>query len=288
MKKERNAGRGAGKGAKSPRNPTTVRPGSGKRLARPAPTTALALEKKVEAIKQLLAEADKQDVAARYKIAIQFHEVIAGDGKNKKYGAGAAKRLGNALGWSRSVVYAFDAVAKAWDQEKFDAMAAKRDKFGKPLSWSHLMVLAAEKDAKRRRDLTSQTLGSGWSVRELKRNVRGETPDGAEKTGESPKPPRPLTNAVDNYTTTLAAAKNNAGVYGETIGEQIENAEPAELKCDVLLRLKQARQDLEDHYRTEAARLDALIGAIEKGEHAPLESAADAAAETRRPKRTRK
>ena len=130
---------------------------------------------------------------------------------------------------------------------------------------------------------TTQALNNGWTFRDLKKKVHGELD--AETTGaEGPKPPRPLVNAVDNYTTNLTTAKANAGVYGETIGEQIEHAKAKE-KSKLLARLKQAREDLEDHYQTEAKRLDDLIQAIE---HARNKSADDSAAKAQPVKRTRK
>ena len=88
------------------------------------------------------------------------------------------------------------------------------------------MVLVTEKDAKRQRTFTKQTIDNGWSVRDLKKKVGGESDDTETTEAEGPKPPRPLVNAVDNYATALTTAKANAGVYGETIGEQIEHAKP--------------------------------------------------------------
>ena len=43
----------------------------------------------------------------------------------------------------------------------------------------------------------------------------------------------------------------------------------------MLARLKKARKDLEDHYQTEAKRLDAMIQAIESGEQAGDKSVDD-------------
>ncbi len=238
-----------------------------------------ALTKKIAGIKQLLIEADQRDVAARYEIAVECQAIIAGDGKGKVYGTGAARKLGKALGWSKTAVYAYVAVAETWNKEKFRELAEKRDKFEKPLSWSHFMVLAAEKDAKRRRDLISKTHKAGWSVRDLKRAVAGMEPKAAKAAGaEEPKPPRPLTAAIANFTTGLNTAKANADVYGKEIAKQVGDAEPSVLKTGSLEQLKKARADLEILYQTQAPLLDALIAKIEAG----------AKAGTRRPKGTRK
>ena len=128
-----------------------------------------ALTKKIAGIRQLVIEADKQDVPARYKIAVECREIIAGDGEGKVYGAGAVRKLGKEFGWSKTAVYADVAVAATWNEEKFRKLADKHDKFGKLLSWSHYLTLAAEKDPQRRRQLTKQTLDNGWSVRDLKK-----------------------------------------------------------------------------------------------------------------------
>jgi hypothetical protein len=246
-----------------------------------------ALAKKIIEIKQFVIGADEQDVAARYKIAVGCKAIRAGEGQSKTYGAGAAKKLGKALGWSKSTVYAHAAVADAWNQEKFNELAAKRDKRDKPLSWTHIMILATEKDAKRRRTFATQTVANGWSIRELKKKLSGDPGDSETTEAEWPKPPRPLVNAVENYTTNLTTAKANAGVYGETIGEQIEHAK-AEDKSKLLARLKQARMDLEDHYQTESKRLDAMIQTIESGEQAGNKSVDDSTVDARPVRRTRK
>ncbi len=285
-KEQTSSGQKTGKGAKSTRKAAPRKPrkkqGRGRSIdnttKKKTSTVDDALSKKIAETKRLVIETDERDVPARYKVAVACQAVIAGDGKGKTYGAGAAKKLGKSLGWNKSTVYAYEAVAKAWNQEKFDELAAKRDKYGKPLSWSHIMFLATEKDAKRRRTFTKQTIDNGWSVRDLKKKVGGKS-DETETTGaEGPKPPRPLVNAVDNYATALTTAKANADTFGQAIDEQIEHAKPEELKSDLLARLKQARKDLDEHYRTEAKRLDALIQAIESGEHTGHESADDSAA----------
>ena len=153
------SGQRTGKGAKSTRKAAPRKPrkqqGRGRSIdnatKKKTSTADDALSKKIAETKRLVIETDERDVPARYKIAVACQVIIAGDGKGKTYGTGAATKLGKSLGWSKLTVYAYEAVAKAWNQEKFDELAAKRDKFGKPLSWSHILVLAAERDAKQRR-----------------------------------------------------------------------------------------------------------------------------------------
>jgi len=278
MKEHASTSRKAGRGANSIR----------KQRARPVAKGGNdPLTTKIAGIKKLLIEADKQDLAVRYKIAVECQEILAGDGKGKVYGAGAARKLGKALGWSKTAVYAYVAVAATWNEKRFRELADKRDTFGRPFSWSHIMVLAAVKDAQQRHALTKQTIDNGSSVRELKGAIAGNPPKAAKATGtEEAKPPRPLTAAIANYATGVRTAKDNADVFGAAIMKQVENAESADLKPGLLEQLKKARTDLEIHYQTESKRLDTLIQLIESGKHAP--SAVDAEADARRPKGTRK
>lgn len=107
-----------------------------------------SLLEQYRAIKQLVVAADRRDVHARYEIAVRCQEVREGDGKGGKYGHRAVARLAKALGWRKSNVYEFANVAKTWpDKKGFDEFAAQEDKYGKPLSWSHIVLLATMETA---------------------------------------------------------------------------------------------------------------------------------------------
>ena len=223
-------------------------------------------------IKERVVAADKNDVPVRYEIAADCREILAGDGKGKVYGAGAAKKLMATLGWSKSAIHAYTAVADAWKKAEFRKLAARKDKFRKPLSWSHYLTLAAAKDAEQRQALVEQTLTEGWSVRELKRAASGNPPNGTG-TIEEPEAPRPLVNSVNNYTIGLHTAKSNANVFGSEITKQV-NADPTDVNSSVLTKLKQAQADLDAFYQTESKRLAALIRKIEASKHTATESTA--------------
>ncbi len=244
-----------------------VRKKTAKKQPAPPVIGNVVLTKKLTRLKERVVAADKRDVPARYEIAVECHEILAGDGKGKRYGAGAAERLRTTLGWSKSAVHAYVAVADTWSKEEFRKLAAKRDKFEKPLSWTHYLVLAAEKDAEQRQALIEQTINGGWTVRDLKQAAAGNPPPGTRTTKET-KTPRPLVNAVANYAIGLHTAKANADVFGTEIAKKVEDADPSDLNSSLLTKLKQARADLEAHYQAESRRLDALISKIEAGKHA--------------------
>ena len=207
-----------------------------------------ALLKQCLVIKSLLIEADQRDVLARYEIAIHCQQVREGDGHGGKYGAKAVRKLTQALNWSKSAVYDYANVALTWpDQDKFDELVVKDDKFGKPLSWSHIILLATVSDDARREQLIQDSLQNGWTVRELKMETRigtttrCETADAAE---QEPMPPQHIAAAVQSYGAQVATFKRNATTFGQLLIRKMEDVDPTDLSDKLLDQMRQARRDV--------------------------------------------
>ena len=154
-------------------------------------------------ITTLIAEADRQDVRIRYRIAVHCQEVRNGDGNGGRYGAKAVKKLTQALKWCKSLVYAYADVAVTWpDANKFDELVARSNRFDKPLTWSHFILLATVTDDARREKLIDDSLHNGWTVRELQVMMRTgptEEYEEADAAETEPKLPPDLAAAIQNY-----------------------------------------------------------------------------------------
>ena len=231
------------------------------------------------AIHRLLVEAERQDVQSRYEIALHCQQVRDGDGVGGTYGRRAVVTLAKALGWHRSTVYEYANVAKTWpDRGSFDEIAARTDAFGKPLTWSNIVLLAAQADPERRTKLIDQCLENGWTNRQLsterRRLVQPENADtdheagipnvtvAACETGDSdeastylpPKPPRVLEIAVGNFLTQITALGRNVNAFNEQCMAEINNADASDLPW-ALAELERARTPL----KTATDRLEERI-----------------------------
>ena len=209
-----------------------------------------ALHAEYDTIKRLVSEVDRQDVHARYEIATRCQKVREGDGKGGAYGERAVARLARALGWSKSAVYEYANVAVTWPSKKeFTELAAKVDRFDKPLGWSRIVQLANVATVESRDTLIADALKHGWNVRDLRKNLRAGTAEEDDATPAAkpqPKVPCVLDAAVQNYVTQVAALTSNAAAFGKHFVEQIEEADPADLTDAVVDRLEQAREDLRE------------------------------------------
>jgi hypothetical protein len=212
-----------------------------------------ALEKEFAEIQKLVVKAEKQNVGARHEIALRCQEIREGDGRRMKYGHGASATIAKRLGWSRSTFYEYANVGKGWpDKLQFQKLTTRIDKFGKPLSWEHFVLLANRADSEKRDGLLEDTLKHGWSVRTLRRNLAdGESETNGQPTAIDPQPtpPRPLVAAARNYSIQVNVLKSNAAAFGERIIEKIKTADAADLTDAFFDQLIRSRQDLSDTVR---------------------------------------
>jgi len=127
-------------------------------------TPALRIE--YEHLKSRLASADRSEVIDRHEIAVVVRKILD-DGT--KYGEGAVKQLEAALGIDDRTLYRRAHVAGIWPTvDAIERLLSLRNKFGRPLTWSHLEVLAEVADENDREALIDLTLAKGLSVRKLR------------------------------------------------------------------------------------------------------------------------
>jgi hypothetical protein len=208
-----------------------------------------ALAQKCNTIRRLVSETDRHDVQNRYNIAVHCMDVLQGDGKDKMYGTNAAGKLANDLGWNKSEVYAYASVVEAWPTEvEFDELAAKSDKFNKPLTWTHYRRIAREKDSAKRGQLIQKCRDNGWSVRDLKRHMEGssELREAVEGANSETKPLKGLSAVIHSYGSQVAAFKQRTGKFGQSFAAKITSVDPSDCNDESLDELLAVRGNLKE------------------------------------------
>jgi ribosomal protein L17 len=117
-----------------------------------------------ERVRALLDGASRDEVRARHEVgAIVLEVKCAPD----RYGASGVEQLAGALRVHVRTLYRSAAVAECWSAADVDALSRQADARGRPLSWSHLVLLGSVADADLRAELLRQTLARALSVRAL-------------------------------------------------------------------------------------------------------------------------
>lgn len=135
-----------------------------------------ALREQYDSLRRLLATATAADVKARYRVAQLVAEIKT---REDRYGARAVPLLAAALRRDESTLYRYATVAETWDETALADVMLMRLPNREPLSWSHLLELAAVTSPETRERLLQETLAAGLSVRALAALSRGEPVRGA-------------------------------------------------------------------------------------------------------------
>ena len=227
--------------------------------------------KKFNEIRDDLAAAEHGNALARYKVACGIREVRDAG----KYGTGAMTKLAEVLGKSESWLKDYAAVAETWPNAKtFTALAAKKNKNGLPLSWSHFVELMCVETGERRQSLMEQALKGGWSVADLEAE-RKKTPaapggndatDGAAVEVDSagsvaaPAPLNMVKAAVNGVKDDLSAVKAK---LQEKLPKMIKDA-PEDQLDEALASLHEVREQFAALHKTAQESIDMAIAQVEE------------------------
>jgi hypothetical protein len=188
-----------------------------------------ALRQQCRKIRKLIAHADQKDVQARYQIAVHCQDVRAGDGNGNKYGTNAVRKLADELHWSMASVYDYANVAVTWpDEAKFNELVARGQQSGRPLSWSHMVLLATESDEAKREQLVQDCLRNGWSVSDLKRQMEG--------THQESEPLSGLDDVIQSFVAQVTSFKQRSHKLGELFTAKVNAVDPADCMYPLLVR----------------------------------------------------
>jgi hypothetical protein len=128
-----------------------------------------ALREKVTWIRNYFEDEWRRSIVGRYQVAVIIREIYddVTDSKGSVYGANAVEAIKESFGWDDGIIYKALHVADAFTPEQIDGMAGLRLPGGRPLSYSHVVALAAVDDEGRRQKLLARTVKEGWTSRKL-------------------------------------------------------------------------------------------------------------------------
>jgi hypothetical protein len=135
------------------------------------------LRRQYDAIRRLLANVTAADARGRHRVGQIVVEIRR---SNERYGARAVPLLAEALARDESTLYRYASVAEAWDEAALESVLDRRMPGREPLSWSHLLELAAIPSPERRERLLNEVLQRGLSVRALADLARGKEAEPAQ------------------------------------------------------------------------------------------------------------
>lgn len=128
-------------------------------------------------VRTLLATAERNDILARYEVAV----LVKGVKDSAKYGEDAISKMALALRRDRSVLYRYAAVADTWTKAEFKELVAKSKSDESTLTWSHLELLAAVEDGRVRRALVERSQREAMTLGQL-RALRKNHPESEPST----------------------------------------------------------------------------------------------------------
>ena len=148
----------------------------GNRKVKSAGEMSPELREALEKLRELVTQSDTQDAATQYSIGCVVRDVQDAPGK---YGAGSVKRLAQEMGRDEKSLYHRAQVARTWPLDEYNALLARKNSKGLPLSFYHLVVLASVEDRNARERLIEEALKKDVSVNAMRRLVKAQrTPAG--------------------------------------------------------------------------------------------------------------
>lgn len=172
--------------AKSKFNKTTAKATAKRTKAQRGEVTyhemSAALRKACDQIRKTLSRSVETDMIARHKVGEIVKRVMDNE---DKYGKKSVPKLGRVLGLDTTGLYDAAKVAGRWSSDEVREILGRQDRDVKKnvgISWSHLVRIAPVKDKKDRERLLRETLGYGWSVRDLQMEIAEAEADNGAKT----------------------------------------------------------------------------------------------------------
>jgi hypothetical protein len=127
------------------------------------------LREKIDWIRRTFEDDWRRSVVSRYQVAVALREIyddVTGNG-GSVYGARAVEAIQQAFGWDDGVIYQALHVADAFTPEQIEEMTRMRLPGGRPLSYGHVVSLAAVEDEGHREKLLKRAVREGWTARRL-------------------------------------------------------------------------------------------------------------------------
>jgi DNA-binding response OmpR family regulator len=121
----------------------------------------------IERVAALLTK--RQDIRTRYAVG----SIVAAVKANvDRYGRSAVATIAAAVGEDVPSLYRYAAVTERWSEPAVEALLARRGRGGRPLSWSHLVLLGTIESVVVRDSLIQEALDESLSVRRLQSRIQ--------------------------------------------------------------------------------------------------------------------
>lgn len=227
-----------------------------------------ALAAKISLITTLLAECRETEALTRHKVAGHVADIV----RNAKHGDGAKETLANELGWSVDKIAEYESVWDTWSPTQFRKLLKRKSSLGKPLSWTHCVLLAVIDDPAEREAATKEVLLKAMNVRELRAYLaKGEEPE-LEKKESSARPKldraaRQLQVAFDHLVGDSTAARKNAQNWCTEACDVLKTLKPSKLTPDLRDQLAEAcdlQKALADVCQANAKQLEEYLVMVEQ------------------------
>jgi protein gp37 len=222
-----------------------------------------ALRQACDDIHEALSSSVETEVTARHKVGEIVRRVM---GNEDKYGRKSVPRLGRVLGLDPSGLYDAAKVATCWSEDEVRGLLGRQDRDKKKnvgISWSHMVALARIEDKKDRERALRETIGYGWSIRDLQKEIAKA---GASGGGGAKSAPDVMSD-LRRFEKTSEASENKLPSWDELFVDAMDDpsdevATPEALK--ILRAIQTTQQEIKARCEKNLEQTEAAISKIEE------------------------
>jgi hypothetical protein len=201
--------------------------------------------RKCEAIRELLAIATSDEARVRYRVGVHVLEIKSDE---RKYGERGVVRLSEAIERDAATLYRYALVPERWNEAAFAELLELQTARGEPLSWTHMVELAAVESDAERSALTMRAVREGLSARALASLIR----DGLRP------PSRTGLTRLKGIAVSLSGAKRRA-MHAFELLDSVAQVSPESVSLTDVCEIEAIERELlqvlrEGHQRLEALR----------------------------------
>jgi hypothetical protein len=179
------------------------------------------LQRECEVLRGLFAATTRRTVAERYEMAVRLLNIQ----KGAHYGESAVERAAAELGKSSRLLYDYIEVAKRW-QNRDDCMrlVERRNRFGLPLTFSHLMPLARQQDWEA---WAGRAVDGAWTANRLRAEIARGAGEKKKTGGRATKPSETTLAGLDEAIQDLKRLRSRMVTWKLSINRFAESPRPS-------------------------------------------------------------
>lgn len=178
-------------------------------LARAEKTANQELVAKVDEIKAHIRALTETDIKKRWELGKEIRDVMTDD--SGKYGDDPSTMVQALMPLSKDSLRPMVVMAERYEEADIDTLIALRHpRTGEGLTWSHVMSLSRVKDKSKALALADKTVKSGWSSKDLAREVTALAGGPTSKGGRKSKKPDSLSAGLADVASSSDAWVNKS------------------------------------------------------------------------------